>query len=258
VLTGVFLKTWPVGLLSAFIGVSAAYSQTYEPDPSLPEAVQMHGRCAAKAGQEACWGFAVRPEIPAYSQPDASSRIISQYPLGSYISLIEPSESGDHPGWLSVVAVINNNKYVSAWVRSADIVLASDLRRVVECWPVQALNWNEEGAGDYEGGQFRLRFAMNGAIQPGKRGKGRGDDNDYFAKHLAVYYARGVFLIRHRTDPNAGKGGFWPIFMLDYPNRHVTISAPARRPFWQLFSDEKLKGCTDIPRVDPKSGVKFK
>src|SRR6266545_2239860 len=107
---------------------------------------------------------------------------------------------------------------------------------------VQTLNWNEGGAGDYEGGQFRLRFDTNGTILPGKGGKGRGDDNDYFAKHLAVYYAHGVFLIRHRTNPNAGKGGLAPIFMLDYPNRDVTISAPARRPFWQLFPDEKLKG----------------
>ncbi len=244
-------------MLSAFIGVSAAYSQTYEPDPNLPTAIQMHGRCAAKAGREACWGFAVRPEISAYSQPDASSRTVSQYPLASYISLVEPSESSDHPGWVSVVAVINN-KYVSAWVRRADIVLTSDLRYVVGCWPVQTLNWNEGGAGDYEGGQFRLRFDTNGTILPGKGGKGRGDDNDYCAKHLAVYYAHGVFLIRHRTNPNAGKGGLAPIFMLDYPNRDVTISAPARRPFWQLFPDEKLKGCTDIPRVDPKSGVKFK
>ncbi len=125
-LTTALLKTWLAGLLSAFVGISAAHSQTYEPDPNLPAAVQMHGRCAAKAGREACWGFAVRPEIPAYSQPDASNRIISKYPLASYISLIEPSESGEHPGWVSVVAVINN-KYLSAWVRHADIVLASDL-----------------------------------------------------------------------------------------------------------------------------------
>jgi hypothetical protein len=101
-----------------------------------------------------------------------------------------------------------------------------------------------------------LRFDANGAILPGKRGKDRGADNDYFAKHLAVYYARGVFLIRHLTDPDYN--GLVPIFMLDYPNRKVTISAPAQRPSWRLSPDEKLKGCTDIPRVDPKSRMKFK
>jgi len=132
------------------------------------------------------------------------------------------------------------------------------MRRVVGCWPIQALNWNEEGEGDYEGGQFRLRFDDNGAMLPGKRGKGRGSDNDYFSKHQAVYYARSVFLIRHRTDPNAANAGLVPIFMLDYPNRRVVVSAPARRPSWELLPEEKLKGCTEIPRVDPKSPVKFK
>src|SRR5262245_31236614 len=71
--------------LAGSLGTSASHAQTYEPDPKLPPAIQMHGRCAARAGREACWGFAVRPGISAYREPDASSPIVSHYPVGSYI-----------------------------------------------------------------------------------------------------------------------------------------------------------------------------
>src|SRR5262245_44388337 len=140
-------RTGSLALLCAFAVLSAAYSQHYEPDPNLPAAVQMHGRCAAKAGRQACWGFAARPEIPVYDKPDTSSRTITTYRHATYISLIEPTESIQHPGWVSVVGAVGD-QYTSAWVRRADIVLASDLRRIASCWPVQELDWDEAGGGD--------------------------------------------------------------------------------------------------------------
>jgi hypothetical protein len=222
----------------------------------------MHGQCRASAGNDACWAFAVRPKIAVYGEPAVSSRILDHYSSDTLISLLEPSESKSHPGWIAVAAV-DRGKDAIGWIRHEDAVLATDLRRVTGCWPVEALNWDEEESESSESGQYRLRFSTDGAIMPGKRGKGSGANNDYFVKHFAVFYARGMTMVRSLTDPNGDRPTLAPIFFLDYPNRQIVVWFNVPPPkggtkAWRLFPDEKLKGCGEIPRVDPNSPVKFK
>jgi hypothetical protein len=197
-----------------------------------------------------------------YGDPVISSRILDHYPDGTLIALLEPTESKSHPGWISVAAVDRGREAIG-WIRHEDVVLTTDLRRVTGCWPGEALNWDEEESENSEGGEYRLRFNTSGAILPGKRGKGSGANNDYFAKNFGVFYARGVTMVRHLTEGNGDRPTLAPIFLLDYSNRRIVVWFNVSPPkdgtrAWRLFPDEKLKGCTEIPRVDLKSAVKFK
>ena len=244
--------------LAGSFGVEALFAQT--PGPASPKTIVIHGQCRAKAGNDACWGFAKRPKIAVYSEPAVSTRILDRYLDGTLISLLEPAESKGHPGWISVAAV-DRGRDAIGWIRHEDAVLATDLRRVTGCWPVEALNWDEEASESSEGGKYRLRFNTEGGLLPGKRGTGNGANNDYFAKHFGVFYAGGMTMIRHLSEPNGERPTLAPIFLLDYSKRQIVVwfnVSPPGTKIWRLFPDEKLKGCGEIPGVDSKSPVKFK
>jgi hypothetical protein len=138
-------------------------------------------------------------------------------------------------------------------MRQEDIVLASDLRRVVDCWPVQAINWDEDDVGDYAGGKYRLRFDKAGKILP-RVVDGRVVDFD--TRNFAIYYDRGVFLIAPHSDLNIER--FTPFFVMDYPNKKLIVTNPVKKPSARFFPQEKLQGCKDIPTVDASAGMKFR
>ncbi len=256
----VLLTRWMAFWLAVVLGSESQFAQTSEPVPPLT--IVRHGECREKFGNDACWGFAVRPKIPVYSQPSAASRILDHYSTRSMISLLEPTENKIHTGWVSV-AVLDRGQHVVGWIRHADIVLTTDLRRVTGCWAVNELNWDEEASENSEGGEYRLRFNVDGKILPGKRGAGQGANNTYFANHFGIFYARGVTMIRHLSEPKGDRPTLAPIFVLDYPNRNIDMWFNVSPPMdgtqmWRLSPNKQLKGCTQIPRVNPNDAIKFK
>jgi hypothetical protein len=209
-------------------------------------------KCRVSHSEDACSGFPARARAPIYKEPSTSSQVVYYVSFDSYIALFEPRESAAYPGWVSVASGSNNELYKS-WMRQEDIVLASDLRRVVDCWPVQAINWDEDDVGDYAGGKYRLRFDKAGKILP-RVVDGRVVDFD--TRNFAIYYDRGVFLIAPHSDLNIER--FTPFFVMDYPNKKLIVTNPVKKPSARFFPQEKLQGCKDIPTVDASAGMKFR
>jgi hypothetical protein len=231
--------------------VSNTYSQSKYQSPESAAAYGSVNQCRARAGEDACFGFTLVQDAAIFSEPKIESRILSRIPAGiNPLFLSNSIESVEFPGWVSVV-FLANNQYVKGWMRHLDIVLTSDLRRVVDCWPIEAINWDEDEGGDYAGGKFRLKFDRTGKILP-KVVDGRVIDFD--TKNFAIYYARGVFRIRPHTHLSILEYG--PVFVLDNSSKKLTFLA--KNPSSRFFPEEKLEGCKDIPKLDLDVPMKFK
>ncbi|HLQ01071.1 MAG TPA: hypothetical protein VK143_02100 [Burkholderiales bacterium] len=226
----------------ACAGVPLGYTQGLVETPPVPGDQFRH--CLA-AYSQACFAYASRQGIALKSEPQETAEVVERAPLGDLLTLLDPFESKQHPGWLMTRA-IRDNQMEEAWVRRSDVVLTWEFQRVVGCWPVASIDWNEEGAGEYGGGDFRLRFARSGRLIAHK------GDQDELHKRYAVYYAGGIFFL---WNPRNTEDRLGPTFTLDYPRRRVTASIPALKPHFRLFKDEALKGCAEIPKVDPAQPI---
>ncbi len=245
-------RTFFVTLVFGLTGLDVS-SQLVPPSKQTIEIQKERAQCKARHGEEACSGFPVRDQIAIYKEPNASSQVVKRVPFDSYIGLLDPNESVKYPGWVSISTNLKG-ELVRSWMRHEDVVLASDLRRVVDCWPVEAINWDEDDVGDYAGGKYRLRFDRTGKIKPSNEVQGRYFGSDL--KKFAVYYDRGIFLIAPHTDLNIER--FTPFFVLDYANKKLVVTNPVKKPSARFFPQEKLQGCKDIPTVDARAGMKFR
>ncbi len=242
-------------LLIALLCALATVHVCSQPIPLSRQTIEIQSaleQCDKQFGNDACSGFPARDRVAVYKEPRTSSQVVKYVPFNSYVGLLEPEESAKHPGWVSVASNLKNELH-RRWMRHEDVVLASDLRRVIDCWPVEAINWDEDEVGDYAGRKARLRFDKTGKIRP-KIVEGRVVDFD--TRHFAIYYDRGIFLIAPHSDLNIER--FTPFFVLDYTNKKLVVTNPVKKPSARFFPEEALRGCKDIPTVDAGAGMKFR
>ncbi|SRR6266545_2200921 len=240
------LKPVTLFALAGVLGCASAplgYAQGLVETPPGPGTA--FEKCLDTYGSTACWGKASRDGIALRRAPREDAEVLSRAPFAYGVALLDPFESKEYSGWLMTMAIRDNHSE-EAWVRRTDVILEWEFQRVVGCWPVASIDWNEEGAGDYGGGIFRPRFAPSGKLTAHK------DDQGELHKRYAVYYAGGIFFLWNPRDAEDRLG---PTFTLDYPRRRVTASTPALKPRFSLFKDEALKGCAEIPKVDPAQPI---
>ncbi|HJY76382.1 MAG TPA: hypothetical protein VKE95_07100 [Burkholderiales bacterium] len=108
--------------------------------------------------------------------------------------MIEPKPRPGSPGWVRARTLAPPDLPVLGWARHDRLVLATDLRRVVGCWPLASLNWHRPEAGDSPAADFRLLFTEKGEV----RELGIGDKP--ISTNYAVYYDLGIFRIWDLSD----------------------------------------------------------
>lgn len=235
-----------LGLLVAMARVTTvgAAGFEYEKQPSFIK----HNQCI-RAYEHACFGFVSKTATKLRATPNETSEVLGTVRLGDGIAVLEPFESFEHPGWVMVMAtrVRGTDRAEIAWIQRSGVLFRWEFQRVVGCWPVAALSWTEEGAGDYDGGVFEPQFDLKGNIGGANAHARR------FFESYAVYYAGGVFVIYDTTK----QARLSPTFTLDWAKRRVTNSylsiqkTKTGNPPYRLVNDEALKGCAQIPTVDP-------
>lgn len=163
---------------------------------------------------------------------------------------MEPASKLDKAEWVPVYMAVAGPKgpytrVITAYVPRSQVILDTDLRKVTGCWPVKYALVPEESAGEWE--QHGVWFTAEGLAR-GPEGR------DHGTQH--IYYAEGVFTVRHEKYNNLHLYGH---ATLDYANRRVkymgtvSLEEHSRPPGIEWFSPEELKGCTQIPSLDPAS-----
>lgn len=227
---------WALVAFLAFGSVKEARAQT---------ATDLQALCRGKYGV-ACFAYAIKDQIDLRKEPRTSASVIQSIPFGQMVFLLDPFEKNG--GWFRVQALTENQTVAhAAWVRRSDVALAWDFHRVVDCWPVSELTWTEEEAGDDPRREFFVRINTRGRVDT-KVSAGAGDFGN-----MAVWYAHGIFRIAKIGRP---KEGLDAIFVLDYPARVVQfrlfIIGEVGDPPFRMASDDSLRGCKVIPKVDPE------
>lgn len=144
-------------------------------------------------------------------------------------------------GWIPVKALGHvkgrNEDVPEGWVRRSDVVLPSDFRKVVGCWPVKAVVYV---GGDYAA---EVKFKLNGSASVKESG-----DESWINKqppHRAqVYMARGIVAIE-ALEKNRPR-----FFMSGYRNDERRLypgGATAKEQ--EFFPDSTTKNCEAIPML---------
>lgn len=226
-------------IIGALLGIGAIQ------ESAAKSVVALYAACHGKYGI-ACFGYSVAPEGAALREaPRASAPAIETVPRAMEILLLEPFERN---GWVRARTQPEDGTDArEAWVQRSDIALAWDFHRVVGCWPVAELAWQEDESGDYGDLTFMVRSDVRGNLDVTV------DNTEYDVRHMAAWHAKGIVRIAklRRTDEALSA---W--FILDYPQRSVRtilgVYGKVGDPPFRLAPDEKLQGCTTIPVVDPK------
>lgn len=132
-----------LGLLIAAVAQANGIGVGIQPGDS----VQAYLICTDKYGQPACLAYARRSGAAIYSEPHVQSRILERSEYGAIILLLEPAQSVNKKEWIRTSVLIlyeengekKSNKYFG-YVQRSDVVLYSDFRRIVGCWPLTALS----------------------------------------------------------------------------------------------------------------------
>jgi hypothetical protein len=208
--------------------------------------------CERQFGDGACTAYSRRTGVKVCSAPSSQSQVLELVQYGSGIALLDPASKTSTEAWLRTYALVlykekgedKGRKFVG-YVRRADVLLDTDLRRVTGCWPVKYIK-DPSGGADYYPGEtyFTIQGIASYPHHPVTI-KEYGEQE--------VYYAEGVFTVRHKQYSNLGYLGH---AVLDYPNHTVkfsgttTLQEPGQVE-WR--SPDELKGCKEIPTVDPNS-----
>lgn len=205
-----------------------------------------------------------------------------------YILLTETAEETKEAEWIRTYTVLDNpdptakKKTVTrfGYVPRSQVILDTDFRRVVGCWPVRYVH-NPEGG--FEGSPTGAYFTLTGvgtawnnglmpAVDPEWDRVERDAKKDYGEQH--TYYAEGVFTVRHEKYSNRH---LYSHGTIDYPNKKTATYAGSQAlksepepgpeeikrlkaqgelawtPGVAWFPPEALKGCKEIPTLDPNS-----
>ncbi len=223
----------------------AGFSLAHAEDAESP-IVNMVNSCRDKYEGLACFATTLRNRVQLRNEPKDDADVLQSVSIAFHLQLTEPFENAQHPGWLMTLA-LREGRAVKAWVRRSDVLFAWEFLRVAGCWPVSQLNWYEDPYGADYRETFRPRFDLSGNLISHK------DDKGNLYKHYALYYASGIFFFWDPRDSS----GLTPTFTLDYPKRRVTrfTFGGADKPSYRFVEEDKLKGCTEIPKVDPSRPI---
>jgi hypothetical protein len=235
-------------LLGAQTACSGENDLAGRPDPG-----SAYDLCSGRASTVECTAYARRQGAVIYVKSDTKGKVLDRADHGIYILLTESAKEADKAEWIRTYTVLDNpdpkakkkTKAYFGYVRRTDVILDTDFRKVVGCWPVKYALVAEEAAGDFE--PHGVWFSTSGLA----RGP---DGRDFGEQH--TYYAEGVFTVRHPKYANLHLYGHGTI---DYEKRiakymgTVVLKENESVPGVEWFTPADLKGCKAIPTIDPDS-----
>jgi hypothetical protein len=207
-------------------------------------------RCKLTYGLFACDAYVRQDGAVLFAEANTSSPILRRKIFGQVLGMYEPASKSDNVKWIPVYIVVDGpdgprTKAITTYVRRSEVILDTDFRRVVGCWPAKYVK-DPDGGDDYYPGE--TYFTTKGiASYPHHPVTVR----EYGEQH--TYYAEGIFTVRHEKYSNRGYLGH---ATLDYASHTVKFvgTTPLKEPEQvQWFSSDDLKGCKDFPTIDPNS-----
>jgi hypothetical protein len=235
-------------VLALLLGVGFV-ARAEDHNPGAPgNALDKAAQCEAM--YNSCGIYALRNGAAVYVRPDIRGRVVARLKHGEGLGTLEPASKLDKVEWVPVGIAIEGPKgpytrVITAYVRRSDVILDTDFRKVVGCWPVKYALVAEEAAGDFE--PHGVWFSTSGLV----RGP---DGRDFGEQH--TYYAEGVFTVRHPKYANLHLYGHGTV---DYERRiakymgTVVLKENESVPGVEWFTPADLKGCKAIPTIDPDS-----
>jgi len=221
-------------------------------DKSDAETTAIADKCGPIHGYGTCAAFSGKSGATVHTKPSVTSKVLWRSEYGEVLAMLEPAFKSTklHAVWIPVAIGIkgpdgNYSAEVRAYVPRSQVILDTDFRRVTGCWPVKYIKDPAGGVNYYPGETY---FSVNGVASYPHHPvtiKEYGEQE--------IYYADGIFTVRHKQYSNRGYLGH---AVLDYKHHTVKFAGttPLQEPGQvQWHTPNDLKGCKDIPTVDPDS-----
>jgi len=229
-----------IALQSSTASVSAN-DDTVNTDPYMA-----YMACEGTYGFGSCVAYARHAGAEIYTAQNEHSRILEHRNYGDGILLVEPASKIRDAKWIRTYTVIVTKKNGGGsgqshfgWVHRADVIINTDFRQVVGCWPLKSAVTPEEPFEEVSIGVGFNTSGLAGDPYPDERVR-----KDYGLQH--TYYADGVFFIRHERYVNRTYGVNGTI---DYSTRTAKYSGSIAFKELEWFSPDDLKECKQIPIV---------
>ncbi len=232
--------------ISGSLQSSSAASLISEPPVDENDPFVRYDRCVSRYVPDECQGNAGTKGAVILDRPGNSGRILSRFEYGRTVLLLEPASKLSSSEWLPIAIAVGGPRgpftdKVRAWARREEVVLNSDFRRVVGCWPLRFVVVPE---GEIEGHYGSVSFTVKGVA------RARSEDGLEGPDAQLTYYAGGIFTVRH---PVYVTHDYFIAGTLDYGTRTVNylgekLLKGEKQVRW--FGAKELEGCKQIPTVD--------
>lgn len=179
---------------------------------------------------DTCWFFFVRHDnVVMHREPEGNSESIRELPWGLVVEVDWRSTKAGPRGWMRV------NYGIDGWVETRDLAGKSDFRRVVGCWPVEAIN---RAVGDYLG---LFHMAPNGAVRSSD-----GDGSVWFTEDLIILGSPKNMMAVFGYEPTSrrlfsSEGPMPPFDKGDLPENHIRFQP-----------ENQLLGCDGGLKLAPR------
>jgi hypothetical protein len=175
-----------------------------------------------------------------YVKPDSNSESIWQLPWAVSLE-VDGLRLKEAPAeWIPIKAlghVKGKTREISrGWVRRQDVVLPTDYKKVIACWPIESLTFV---AGDYSA---KVTFKLDGSALV-KESTDEVSFNRKSPYKAHVYIARNIVSIDHINR----KLGFFTSGYRPEEQRLYPEGAPAKEQ--RHFPNWRLKNCPSVPLV---------
>ncbi len=234
-----------VAVLAVLFGANATSQGIDSLDPDNP--TKYYNQCMGVYGMAECQASAGPQGAAHHEAPDSAARVLAQIKYGQFVPLLEPASKLAGAEWVPTYVAVAGprgpyTRVAKAWVRRAEVVLNTDFRRVVGCWPISFAVIPEEGIDEHPGW---VNFTVKGVASARIAGQ---LPAQYGVQH--TYFAQGIFTVRHASDL---LHDYFVSGTLDYEGKVVkylgeTVLKQGKQVRW--FGAKELEGCKEIPTVD--------
>jgi len=202
----------------------------------------LYYKCSKSYGYQ-CLAYAGVNSALVRNEPNSGSPVILKYNKGDLIFLVKPAKDIKNANWISVLALVQNER-VLAWMQHKDVILQTDFKKVVDCWPIKYMSIFDPRIKDGEKGNMGDIFIDKYGIAVA----GNDIDIHYDYGKQNVYIANGVFVLRHNKYDN-----------LNYLNEGATIDPDIQEVKYvgqvplengvqvKWRSKAELAGCRSLP-----------
>src|SRR6266540_6469004 len=106
-------------------------------DEATEAALAAHAQCTIDYGPRSCTGFVLDPDLQVLSKPHRGATPVGnhKYRPPAWIAVVEPTPQPETLDWIKVQTLTRPDRAVLGWVRREQVLLATDFRRVIGCWP---------------------------------------------------------------------------------------------------------------------------